>query len=350
MIQTRTQLIAAACIALAVATPGCNRLARKSRAAKPAFPATVKRAEPTPEPEKLDPVTESQQAVDRARLLQDQSLDEVALAEYARAILINPRSAPAYLGIGEIQKKRGNVSEAQSSFAKAADLEPQSFSAQYNNGLCLQQLGRFAEAIRAYIRALAINADDFDANLNLATAYLQQGEPAAGLIYAKRAVKLKGNSGAARFNLGAIYAAVDDHENAIVEYQQAAELMELSPKLLLNLGESLGRVGRYAEMQNTLEQLIRVEPSAAAYERLATAHFRQTRFDEALTNFRKSVEIDQRYYQAWNGIGVCLLNRWLMSDKADTEAKDEGFSALRKSLQIDRQQPTVIDLINRYGG
>src|SRR5262249_21806665 len=161
------------------------------------------------------------------------------------------------------------------------------------------------------LRALSIKPEDFDANLNIATAYLQLGEPGPGLPYAQRAVRLRGNSGPARVNLGAIYAALGDHESAVVEYQQAAELMELTPELLLNLADSLGKSGRYVEMQNTLEQLIRSKPSAVAHERLASSLFRQQKYEEALVQFRKALAIDHDYYPALNGVGVCLLNKYL---------------------------------------
>jgi tetratricopeptide (TPR) repeat protein len=333
---------------LSIALLGCNRIAQRRAIASKRPPATPPKS---PEnPKAVDPVQESQESVARANLLKDQDLIEPALKEFERAIAINPKITTAYLGIADIYKKRGNYSEAQVKYEKAAELEPANFDAQYNNGLMLQLLNRIPEAIRAYINAIWLRPDDFESNLNLATAYLQFGEPSSGLVYAKRAVKLKGNSGPARFNLGAIFAALDDNENAIVEYQQAAELMELTPELLLNLADSLGKVDRLSEMQNTLEQLIRVKPTAVAHERLASCLFRQKQYEDALTNFRKSVELDQNYYPGYNGVGVCLLNKWLLSEKLDFDSKQEAIKALRRSLQLERKQPVVIDLINRYGG
>jgi tetratricopeptide (TPR) repeat protein len=297
----------------------------------------------------VNPVVEANQAVARAQILSRQGLDDIALAEFERAIAINPKLTTAYMGVGQIQKKKGNLPKAEVAYGKAAEIEPSNFDAQYNHGLVLQLLNRVTEAVRAYLRALSIKPDDYDANLNLATAYLQLGEPGPGLPYAQRAVRLRGDSGPARVNLGAVYSALNDHENAVIEYQQAAELMELTPELLLNLADSLGKTGRYAEMQNTLEQLIRTKPSAAAYERLASALFRQQRYEEALEQFRKSLDQDRNYYPALNGVGVCLLNQYLLSEKRDLQAREEALKALRRSLQIERRQPAVVDLVTRYG-
>lgn len=349
--KTRQTIVAAClCASVLMSNAGCARLAaRRAKRTPPPVP-TAEVAKTPEKPKKVDPIQESEESVARAKKLDEQGLSDIAIKEFERAISINPKITTAYLGIAQIQKKRNNIPEAQAKFQKATELDPANFEAQYNNGLMLQMLGRFADAIRAYVNAVWLRPDDFDANLNLATAYLQYGEPAAGLPYAKRAVQIKGDSGPARFNLGAIYGATDHDEDAIVEYQQAAELMDLSPELLLNLGESLGKVGRFAEVQNTLEQLIRVKPSAVAYERLATCFFRQAKYDEALTNFRKALELDAKYFPALNGVGVCLLNRWLLSEKQDMDAKYEAMTSLRRSLQLERKQPVVIDLINTYGG
>jgi len=317
-----------------VTLSGCRQRAAATR------PVEAPAAAPT--------VSEAQQAVNRGNILASQGLDKIALAEFERAIAINPRLTTAYVGMGEIHKKSGDYAQAERAYGKAAEVEPQNFGVQYNHGLMLQLLDRVAEAVRAYIRALQIKPNDFDANLNLATAYLQLNEPGAALPYAQRAVSLNPNHGPARVNLGAVYTALTDHESAVVEYQQAAELMELTPQLLLNLADALGKAGRYAEMQNTLEELIRLNPSPVAYERLATAHFRQRRYDEALANFRRALELDANYYPALNGVGVSMLNRYLLSNKQDIEALREGISALRRSLQIERRQPAVVDLLARY--
>jgi tetratricopeptide (TPR) repeat protein len=134
----------------------------------------------------------------------------------------------------------------------------------------------------------------------------------------------------------------------VIEYQQAAELMELTPELLLNLADSLGQTGRYAEMKEALEQLIAIEPSAVAHERLASALFRLGDYGPALEQFRRSVDLDPTHYPAWNGIGVCELNAYLAGGKRDRDAFRRGRQALQRSLQLDQRQPRVRELLTRY--
>ncbi|MBZ0172610.1 MAG: tetratricopeptide repeat protein, partial [Phycisphaerales bacterium] len=176
----------------------------------------------------------------------------------------------------------------------------------------------------------------------------QVNEPRQARPYAERAVRLDPESGAARVNLGAVYAALELHDAAVLEYQQAAELIDLGPELLLNLADSLGKTGRYAEMAATLDQLVRIAPGAPAYERLGSAMFRLKNYDRALAAFNEATNIDPDHYPAWNGVGVCLLNQYLWSNKQDTRARRGAIEALRRSLQIRTSQPKIIELVRRY--
>ncbi len=287
--------------------------------------------------------------VAQAATLTEQGRIDEAIAQLELAIQENPTLTTAHVDLGDIYRVQGNYEAAEESYRVATTLEPRNFDAQYGHGLVLQMLNRLADAVRAYLRALSINPNDFNANLNLATAYLQLQDSRQALPYARKAVEVDPRNGPARVNLGAIYAAVGEYESAIREYQAAAELMDFTPPLLLNLADSLGKTGRYQEMVNTLGQLLRMAPSAQAYERLGFALFRLQRFDEALDAFANAVELDNRHFPALNGLGVCLLNRYLMSDRTDNVARREGVAALRKSLQVNRDQPRIADLVSRYG-
>jgi len=50
-----------------------------------------------------------------------------------------------------------------------------------------------------------------------------------------------------------------------------------------------------------------------------------------------------------NGLGVCLLNRYLISDRSDESARREAIDLLRQSLRINQRQPRIVELVSRYG-
>lgn len=273
---------------------------------------------------------------------------EAALAEFARAIEINPQLTRAHLGMGDAHRLAGDYTKAETSYATAAQIEPLNFDAQYLHGLVLHALNRLTDAIGAYLRAIQIRPENYEANLNLATAYYQAGEFRQAMPYSQSAVKLKPDDGAARANLGAVYAALGMDREAVAEYQQAAEHMELKPPLLLNLSESLGRLGRYEEMRNALDQLVKTTPSAAAHERLGFARFKLREYEGAAASFQASLAIDPDYFPALNGLGVCELNTYVWSQRHDAGALERALANLRRSLQLNRNQPKIEELLTRY--
>jgi superkiller protein 3 len=284
-----------------------------------------------------------------AESLSEEGRYEDALRELALAIRENPTLTTAHLEMGDIYRTMGDYPAAEIAYRNAATQEPENFDAQYNHAITLQVLNRLAEAVRAYLRALELRPYDTDANLNIATAYLQLEEARQALPYARRAVALDPASGPARVNLGAILSDLGRHDEAVTEYQAAAERMDLTAPLLLNLADSLGKSGRYREMATTLSQLVEIEPSAQAHERLGFALFRLGRYEEALEAFRASAGLDSSHYPAFNGIGVCLLNDWLVGGQTDEATRRAAIEALRRSVRINRAQPRVVDLLARYG-
>ncbi len=303
---------------------------------------------PTPDRRAEPPNPQAQQYVEQALELKDEGRADEALALLTRAIEANPTLTTAHLEAAQIYEDRGDYEAAERSFGTASRQQPSNFAAQFGHGRSLHLLNRIAEAVRAYLRALAIQPENFDANLALATAYLQIDGPSQALPYAQRAVQLNPSNGPARANLGSVYSQLSRYREAVEQYQAASELMELSPSLLLNLAEALGKIERYQEMINTLDLANRLQPSAGAWERIGFANFKLKHFDQSMDAFRNAIALDDAHYPALNGLGVCLLNQYLLSNKQDAAALTESMSYLKKSLRINNRQPRIVDLIARY--
>ncbi len=275
--------------------------------------------------------------------------DDEALALLSRAIEENPELTVAHIQMGDIYRRQQNYVAAERSFSIAALQQPQNFDAQFGHGVVLQLLNRLAESIRAYLRALTVRPNDFEANLNISMAYRELDGPRQALAYAQRAVELNPSSAEARSNLAAIYSSLERYEDAVREYESAAELMTLTPELLLNWADALGKLERYEEMANTLDTVVRIAPSASGFERAGFAAFKLGDYQRAIASFRQSLELDNRYYPAHNGLGVCLLNEWLLSGRAREGVRAEAISHLRQSLRVNPNQSRIVELVSRYG-
>lgn len=332
----RRSLAAAAVIVMAT-LGGCRAWESMERGAAPGTRPT-------------EPITDDQQhRVDAANAAREAGQLDVALGLFEEILAENPTIVTAWLGIGDIYMIEEDFARAEPAYGRAAALSPRNFDAQFGHGRALHMLKRFADAARAFHRALTVEPDSVKANLSLATTYLELEQASSALVFAEKAVELDPRNGAARTNLGAIYEMVDRNQDAIDQYIVALELMSDSPPLIMNLINVLAKEKRYEEVINAAENLLKIEPSANAWERQAYAHFRLQDYDASIESYRRAVELDPEHWQSWNGIGVNALNRWLLSKKRDAAAQAEAREAFRRSLRINPEQQKVIMLLSNYG-
>lgn len=305
--------------------------------------------EPAPVTRPID-VPKPLTTAEMGRELRKQGLREQALQAFEKAIEENPLAKDSYLDAGDIYFDKGDIATAQKRFEVAATLDPSDFQANYKNGLMLQLSRRVGEAVAAYLKALQINPYDFNANLNTGTAFLQLKEPQQAVVFAEKAVDLDKKNAKARANLGAVYAELGRHEEAVAQYREAAQLEELSPPLLLNLANSLGKMKppQYGQMLNTLDELLRLDPSPIAHERRAYALFKLNRREESMNACRAALSLDESYYPAWNIMGVNQLNDWLEGGKENDSLRQDALASLRKSLKIEGKQPRILELTSMY--
>jgi superkiller protein 3 len=326
-------------VALSLTMAGCNFFGKSTPS------PSVERSERA----LREPTPEQQARIEEATAAKDAGNYDTALTIFQDILAENPTITTAYLGIGDIFMIKQDYVRAEPAFARAAKLEPRNFDAQYGHGLALQMLNRFIEAIRAYQRALTINPESLKANLAIATTYLQMNEARSAVVFAERAVQLDPASGPARVNLGAAYEKLGRNADAIEQYFTAMELVEDTPPLMMNLINVLSLERRYQEAVNTAENLVKVQPSANAYERLGWCYFRLSEYPQSMNAYREAVKIDPQHWQSWNGVGVNAINTWLLSKKRDTAAANEAREAFRRSLRLNGDQPKLILLMSNNG-
>jgi tetratricopeptide (TPR) repeat protein len=108
--------------------------------------------------------------------LYDQRKVAEAAAEYRLALDRDPRYAPAHAGLGNALYSQGKRVEASASFRRATELDPTSAPAYSNLGVTLREEGKLGEAIAAYRRAIELDPTNAPALGALGQALLQRGD------------------------------------------------------------------------------------------------------------------------------------------------------------------------------
>ena len=123
-------------------------------------------------PSKGDGMPESVQEtvrahLDHGRACLDKGKYDDAIADYTKAIALDPNFALAYTNRGLAYAKKGDVDRAIADYDKAIALDPNFVLAYFNRGVVYYEKGNKEQTIADFRKALEINPSDQDAKDNL---------------------------------------------------------------------------------------------------------------------------------------------------------------------------------------
>lgn len=329
---------------LALTVTGCRRAWNGPAAATP---LPVQRSGLAPG-EVAKPTPAQQQQLDTAATSLAGGEYAEAMAQFREILRDNPMLPDAWIGVGDTHAVQQEWRDAAPAYERAAVLDQSNFDAFYGLGVSRHMLEQYVEAVRAYHRAISIQPNDASANVAMAIVYLKMGEPRAAVAYAERAVRIDPNSASARINLGVAYERSGRPGEAVTQYTAALELQDPTPRLLVNLINALTADKRLPEAVQTAEELVRIDPSAASWERLGWTRFKAGDFKGSQEAYREGTIADSRHFPCWNGVAINAVNRWVQSNKTDTDAATEARTAIRRSLEVKPDQPRIARLAAQY--
>lgn len=213
-----------------------------------------------------------------------------AIADYTKALELNPRLSQAYLNRGNAQRATGDLDAAMADYNKAiktdeagsrfvvnsADIKLRLAGAYHNRGLINKDRGDYDAAIADLSKALTLNAQYYSAYANRAYARSHKGDVDGSIADFTKAIELyevnprivtRGSQfdaempgvGNTYFSRGILFESKSEFDRAIVDWTKAIELN--SPL------------------------------SAVAYGLRGLARLRQCKDDEAVADLKKAFEI-----------------------------------------------------------
>ena len=90
-----------------------------------------------------------------------------AIADYTKAIALDPNVALAYTNRGSAYYRKGEYERAIADHSKAIAIDPNHANAYYNRGVAYEQKGDKDQAIADFRKVLEINPSDQDAKVTL---------------------------------------------------------------------------------------------------------------------------------------------------------------------------------------
>ena len=185
-----------------------------------------------------------------------------AIADYSRAIELNPKSFDAYNRRGLAKNKNRDTEGAIADYGRAIAVAPDSFAPYFNRAIAKFDKGDQTGAIADFERALAIEPDDDDAKAGLAAAETMlalKGNTAPSVLKAGDLI----NSGNTKLDGGNIAGAIADYSQSI----------QLNPEF------------------------------AIAYYSRARARQKKGDTKGALNDYSRAIELNPKYAEAYNNRG-----------------------------------------------
>jgi tetratricopeptide (TPR) repeat protein len=218
--------------------------------------------------------------------------------------------------------RQGQYDEAVAEFEKAIELDPGRADAYRNMGTIYGEQDALAEAVAAYEKAIEIDPDFGEAYCDLAGVYVDLEKLAEAIATGEKGIELAPDYCIGRNNLGFAYHMQGMYKEAIAQYQEAIRIDPNSVKAHDNLGMAYYEQGRFDEAVAEWEESLRINPdSAIAHNNLGLVHYNQGRLDEAVIEWEETIMLDPDGAQARINLGL------VYSDLGRTEEAIAAFEA-----------------------
>jgi tetratricopeptide (TPR) repeat protein len=216
-----------------------------------------------------------------------------AVAEFKIALELDTSNVNVHNSLGVCYGLGGDYDKAVEEFEAALSLEPEEYMALYNLGLVHIMTQRPDSALDFFLRADKINGDAYEIAFQTGKLYLDMGDPAKGRSFLERAAALEPNSSAVYRCLGDCCAAVNSPQDALAAYRKAVKLNPRDAASVSALGCLFEAQGENPEITLMFcRESVELAPGNGLFRyRLGRLYSRQGRFEDALQEFKKAVEL-----------------------------------------------------------
>jgi tetratricopeptide (TPR) repeat protein len=255
---------------------------------------TIANAPPSapPPPAQKPSVNPAQALADSAIAAFGRKEYDKTIADYTKAIQIDPNFATAYFNRASAYGMKSEYDKAIADYTKAIELNPGITGAYNNRGIAYLDKDDYDRAMADFNQQIRI-APYARTYTNRGITYYKKNDLDRAMADHNQAIRLDPNLAEAYSNRGLVYEAKSDHDMAIADYTQAIRLNSNYADAYHNRGKAYYEKGDYDMAIADYTQAIRINPNfAKTYGFRGMAYFQKKDLDRTIADFETALRLD----------------------------------------------------------
>jgi len=217
---------------------------------------------------------------------------DIALADYNKALALNPNNARAYINRADVYKERKEFDLALADYNRAIEIDANFAGAYASRGIFYMARKKWDLALADYNRAISIDPDNPILSFPRGIFYHFQGRNELALADFTRVIDSYSYQAVAYIMRGLAYVSLKKWDLALADLNRA---IELDPNSAFGYG---GRGGLYEGRREwdlalaDYNRAIELDPnSAASYEARGNLYNKQQKWDLAIADYSRAIEL-----------------------------------------------------------
>ncbi len=264
-----------------------------------------------------------------------------AIADYDKAIGLNPDYADAYINCGTVKILKGDLEGALADFDKAIELNPDYAGAYNNRGNAKLHKGDQDGAIADYDKTIKLNPDYVKAYINRGNAKSDKDNQDGAIADYDKAIKLNFRYAGAYNNRGNIKGRKGDLDGALADYDKAIELEPLDVGAYNNRGITKYRKGDPDGALADYDKAIKLEPGdALSYYNHGIIKSDKGDLNGAISDFDKANEFNP-------SLSTFVLDLRIAKDTKELESSEKRILVFQLQHKVDKLLKTISERLEK---
>ena len=227
-----------------------------------------------------------------------------AIADFTKAVSLNPEYAPAYTNRGNVFLEMNRAEDAYKDFDRAVSLAPDFGVAYSNRANANQRLNRLDSAEKDFRKAIELmpgSAVPLNGRGKIASA---TGQYYTALRYLNRAISLNAQYAPAYQNRAAVYTLLKQNEEAAQDLDKVIALAPDNANLYVARGRAYARENRWSQAFRDFSKAVELAPdNVPALTGRASQNLDRKRADLAMEDLNRAITLDPKAAEAyfWRG-------------------------------------------------